>query len=80
MTKKKIPPLPFTIEFEEGWADELLDDDMTQEEIDALMEGIMELVESGEIFDQATPFEDLDEEEQIEIEKLFRHKPKHTRH
>lgn len=68
MTKKK------TVEFEEGWADELMEDmDMTQEDIDNLMKGIIQLVESGEIFEDAEP---LDEDELIE----FLNKPKNTRH
>jgi len=72
MTKK-----PKTVEFEEGWADELMEDmGMTQEDVDNLMNGIMQLVETGEIFEDATPLEDLDEEE---ILKLI-DKPKQTRH
>jgi Holliday junction resolvase RusA-like endonuclease len=68
MTKKK------TVEFEEGWADELMEDmDMTQEDIDNLMKGIIQLVETGEIFEDAEP---LDEEELIEL----LNKPKNTRH
>lgn len=60
MTKKKIP----TVEFEEGWADEL---DLSQEEYNALVDGIRQLVATGEIFENATPIEELDEEEQQEI-------------
>lgn len=68
MTKKK------TVEFEEGWADELMEDmDMTQEDIDNLMKGIIQLVETGEIFEDARP---LDEDELIEL----LNKPKNTRH
>lgn len=68
MTKKK------TVEFEEGWADELMEDmDMTQEDIDNLMKGIIQLVETGQIFEDAEP---LDEDELIE----FLNKPKNTRH
>jgi hypothetical protein len=70
MTKKKI-----TVEFEEGWADEL---DLNQEEYDALVRGIQELVATGEIFEDATPIDDLPEEEQQEIiEQINR---KNTRH
>ena len=65
MTKKK------TVEFEEGWADEL---GLTQEELDALVRGITELVTTGEILEDATPIEDLPEEEQYEINR------KNTRH
>lgn len=68
MTKKK------TVEFEEGWADELMEDmNMTQEDIDNLMKGIIQLVETGEIFEDAEP---LDEDELIEL----LNKPKNTRH
>ena len=74
MTKKK------TVEFEEGWADELMEDmDMTQEDIDNLMRGIIQLVETGEILEEAIPVDELDEEEREEIyERLA--KPKNTRH
>ena len=75
MTKKKK-----TVEFEEGWADELLaDGSFTQEELNALMRGIVQMVETGEIMANAMAVEDLSEEEQQEIvEKL--NKPKNTRH
>ena len=70
MTKKK------TIEFEEGWADEL---DLTSDELADLVRGITQLVETGEIFEEAIPVEELDEEERAEIyERLSR--PKNTRH
>lgn len=69
MTKKK------TIEFEEGWADEL---DLTPDELADLVRGITQLVETGEIFEEAIPVEELDEEERAEIyERLAR---KNTRH
>jgi Holliday junction resolvase RusA-like endonuclease len=73
MTKKK------TVEFEEGWADELMEDmDMTQEDIDNLMKGIIQLVETGEIFEEATPVSELPEDEQQEIyERISK---KNTRH
>ena len=46
MTKKK------TVEFEEGWADELLaDGTMTQEEVDALERIITEFVEDGTVLE-----------------------------
>lgn len=75
MTKKKK-----TVEFEEGWADELLaDGSFTQEELNALMRGIVQMVETGEILKDSMALEDLSEEEQQEIvEKL--NKPKDTRH
>jgi hypothetical protein len=75
MTKKK------TVEFEEGWADELMEDmDMTQEDIDNLMEGIIQLVTTGEILHDAVRVEDLPEEEQEEIMEMLNNKQKRTRH
>ena len=69
MTKKK------TVEFEEGWADEL---DLTPNELADLMRGITQLVETGEILEEAIPVEELDEEERAEIyERISR---KNTRH
>jgi hypothetical protein len=69
MTKKK------TVEFEEGWADEL---DLTPDELADLMRGITQLVETGEILEEAIPVEELDEEEREEIyERLSK---KNTRH
>jgi hypothetical protein len=71
MTKKKK-----TIEFEEGWADEL---DLTPDELADLVRGITQLVETGQILEEAIPIEELDEEERAEIyERLL--KPKNTRH
>jgi hypothetical protein len=75
MTKKKK-----TVEFEEGWADELLaDGTFTQEELNALMRGIVQMVETGEILKDSMALEDLSEEEQQEIVDLL-NKPKNTRH
>ena len=75
MTKKKR-----TVEFEEGWADELLADGLvTEEELNALMRGIIQMVETGEILADAMAFEDLSEEEQEDIAELL-NKPKNTRH
>jgi hypothetical protein len=69
MTKKK------TVEFEEGWADEL---DITPDELADLVRGITQLVETGEIFEEAIPVDELDDEEREEIyERLSR---KNTRH
>jgi hypothetical protein len=77
MTKKK----PKTVEFDEGWADELMEDmDMTQEDIDNLMEGIIQLVTTGEILEDAVRVEDLPEDEQKEILEMFERKEKRTRH
>jgi hypothetical protein len=70
MTKKK------TVEFEEGWADEL---DLTTDELADLVRGITQLVETGEIFEEAVPIDELDDEEREEIyERLS--KPKNKRH
>jgi hypothetical protein len=75
MTKKK------TVEFEEGWADELMEDmDMTQEDIDNLMNGIIQLVTTGEILEDAVRVEDLPEDEQQEIMEMLERKEKRTRH
>jgi len=71
MTKKK----PLTVEFEDGWADEL---NLSQEEYDALVDGIRQLVATGEIFENATPVEELPLEEQQEI--LEQISNKNTRH
>jgi hypothetical protein len=60
MTKKKPP----SVIFADGWADEM---DLTQEEYDALIDGIRQLVATGEIFENATPVSELDIEEQEEI-------------
>ena len=50
MTKKKR-----TVEFEDGWADELIEDGlMTQDEVDRLMRGIIQIIENGEIDDGET--------------------------
>jgi len=69
MTKKK------TVEFEEGWADEL---DLTPDELADLMRGITQLVETGEIFEEAIPVSELPDEERAEIyERLSK---KNTRH
>lgn len=70
MTKKK------TIEFEEGWADEL---DLTPDELADLVRGITQLVETGEILEEAIPVDELPDDEREEIyERLA--KPKNTRH
>ena len=70
MTKKKK-----TVEFEEGWADEL---DLTPDELANLVRGITQLVETGEILEEAIPVEELDDDEREEIyERLSK---KNTRH
>ena len=71
MTSKK----PKTVEFEDGWADEL---NLSQEEYDALVDGIKQLVATGEIFENSTPVDELPLEEQEAIlEQINR---KNTRH
>jgi hypothetical protein len=70
MIKKK------TVEFEEGWADEL---DLTPDELADLVRGITQLVETGEIFEEAIPVDELDDEEREEIYARL-NMPKNTRH
>jgi hypothetical protein len=75
MTRKK------TVEFEEGWADELMEDmDLTQQDIDNLVKGIKQLVETGEMFEEGVAVEDLPEEEQQEILDMLDRKEKRKRH
>lgn len=76
MTKKK-PPIQ--IEFEEGCFDDLADE-LTQEELDALIDGIFQLAETGEILEEGIPVDELPEEEQAEIIDLLERKKKHKRH
>ena len=70
---------PKKIEFEDGCFDNL-EDDLTQEEMEALVQGIHQLLETGEIFENAIPVEDLPEEEQEAIARMFERKAKRTRH
>ena len=60
MTKKK----PLNVEFVPGWADEL---ELNQDEYDALVDGIRQLVATGEIFENSTSVDELPLEEQEEI-------------
>jgi hypothetical protein len=60
MTKKKPP----SVIFDEGWADDM---ELTQDQYDALIDGINQLVATGEIFENATPIDELPAEEQEEI-------------
>ena len=76
MTKKK-PPL--NIVFEEGCFDDL-GDELTQEEMDALIEGIFQLAETGEIISESTPVDELPPEERAEIIDMLERKKKRTRH
>jgi hypothetical protein len=71
MTKKK----PMNVEFMPGWADEM---DLTEDEYNALIDGIKQLVATGEIFENATPVSELPLEEQEEI--LDQINRKNTRH
>jgi hypothetical protein len=64
MTRRK----DYTVEFEEGWADEL---ELDQEQYDALIDGIKQLVATGEIFENAT---ELSEDEQQEVLESLRNK------
>jgi hypothetical protein len=66
MTKRK----QLDVEFVPGWADEM---ELTQNEYDALVDGIKQLVATGEIFEN-----ELDEEEQQEILESLGNK--NTRH
>jgi len=74
MSKKKPP----SVIFDEGCFDDMLD--LTQEEMEALIDGIMQLVETGEIFERATLVDDLPEDEQAEIFDLIERKKRNTRH
>mgnify|MGYP003353497779 CR=1 FL=1 len=73
MTNKKVK-----IQFEEGCFDNL-EDELTEEEMDALIRGIFELAETGEILEQSTPVDELPEEEQAQIYDMLSRK-KNTRH
>ena len=67
---------PKTVEFDEGWADEL---DLTPDELADLVRGITQLVETGEIFEESISVDDLPDDERAEIyDRLSR--PKNTRH
>ena len=71
MTKRK----PKEIIFEDGWADEL---NLTKEEYDALVDGIKQLVATGEIFENSIPVDELPIEEQEEIlEQINRKNVRH---
>ena len=70
---------PFKITFEEGCFDDL-EDELTQQELDALIDGIFQLAESGEIFENSTPVTELPEYEQSEIIDMLERKKKRIRH
>lgn len=64
-----------TVEFEDGWADEL---DLTVNELADLMRGIKQLVETGEIFEEAIPVDELPDDERAEIyERLSKKNMRH---
>ena len=67
MTKKK----QLDVEFVPGWADEL---ELNQDEYDALIDGIRQLISTGEIFENSTPVDELPFEEQQEIAKSINNK------
>jgi hypothetical protein len=67
MTKRK----QLDVTFVPGWADEL---ELSQEEYNALIDGIKQLVATGEIFENSTPVDELPEEEQQEILKSLNRK------
>jgi hypothetical protein len=67
MTRKK----PMDVEFMPGWADEM---ELSQDEYDALIDGIKQLVATGEIFENSTPVSELPFEEQEEILKQINRK------
>jgi hypothetical protein len=69
----------FKISFEEGCFDDL-EDELTQQELDALIDGIFQLAETGEIFENMTLIDDLPEDEQTEIIDRLTNKKKRTRH
>ena len=69
---------PFKVTFEEGCFDDI-EDDLTEEEMEKLIRGIFELVETGEIFDNSTPVDELPEDEQAQIIEMLSRK-KNTRH
>jgi hypothetical protein len=61
-------PKKLKIIFEPGCLDNL---DITQEELDALVAEIQEMVDDGSLFENSILFEDLPEEEQADFQKLF---------
>ena len=70
MTKTKII-------FDEGCFDSI--DDLTEEEMEQLMNDIADAVESGEFFETAVPVDELPPEEQEEILDMLSQQ-KNTRH
>lgn len=69
---------PFKVTFEEGCFDEL-EDELTEDEMEKLIRGIFELAETGEIFENSTPVDELPEDEQAQIIDMLSRK-KNTRH
>jgi Mg/Co/Ni transporter MgtE len=70
---------PYKVEFAPGCFDEL-EDDMTQAEFDALLDGIRQLVATGEIFENSTSIEELPEDEQQTILDMLDRKEKRKKH
>jgi len=77
MTNKKFKS--FEVIFEDGCFDEL-EDEITQEDLEAFIDGIFDLAETGEILEGATRVSDLTEDEQAEIINMLERKQKRTRH
>ena len=71
---------PYKVSFEEGWADEMLEDGMTQEDFNALVDGICQLVATGEIFENSISVEDLPLDEQQDILQMLYKKEKRKKH
>ena len=59
---------PMKIVFAEGCFDDF---EGTQEELDELVAHIQQLAESGELFDKATPVDDLEEIEDEVLEEIL---------
>jgi hypothetical protein len=70
---------PYKVEFAPGCFDEL-EDELTQDEFDALLDGIRQLVATGEIFENSTPIEEFPEDEQQTILEMLDRKEKRKRH
>ena len=64
------------IEFAEGCFDHLLDDGMTQEEIDELVEHITELANAGKLFEDA---QELSPEELEQVTYIMERQVRNTR-
>jgi len=77
MTEEKKPK----VIFEPGWADAMMEDgDMTEQDLQDLMQHIIDLFESGELEEHSTPVSELPEEEQEEIYNMIERSQKNVRH